>query len=203
MIQPVHCIADVHFGDQKCYTKNDSFSGCSDLKTEDTCKANDNCEWDYAGSGLQYQILAGPAFIAIFTVSNIFTGLTSDRLGGRSRFLGRHTLMALGVVVFSASLFLMGLATSYWQLVVLRMGIAAGEAVCRPVSGSLIADLFTPSGRGLANGIFSWGVYYGYGLAYVIGIYLTSADVLGKTHERPNFRDKTVKFHSKVAKFWA
>jgi hypothetical protein len=30
-----------------------------------------------------------------------------------------------------------------------------------------------PSARGLANGIFSWGVYYGYGLAYVVGIYLT------------------------------
>jgi hypothetical protein len=37
----------------------------------------------------------------------------------------------------------------------------------------LIAEAFDPSARGLANGIFSWGVYYGYGLAYVVGIYLT------------------------------
>ncbi len=65
--------------------------------------------------------------------------------------------------------------------VILRMGIAAGEAVCRPTSGSLLADLFSPSGRGLANGIFSWGVYYGYGLAFVIGIYMTQADILGIT----------------------
>jgi len=49
----------------------------------------------------------------------------------------------------------------------------SGEAVCRPISGSLIAEAFDPSARGLANGIFSWGVYYGYGLAYVVGIYLT------------------------------
>ena len=28
-------------------------------------------------------------------------------------------------------------------------------------------------------GIFSWGVYYGYGLAFVFGIYITKADVLG------------------------
>lgn len=54
----------------------------------------------------------------------------------------------------------------------------AGEAVCRPISGSLIAELFEPSSRGLANGIFSWGVYYGYGLAYVIGIYLTQVIIL-------------------------
>ncbi len=87
--------------------------------------------------------------------------------------------MAIGVLVFSISLFLMGLSNSYWQLVLLRMGIAAGEAVCRPVAGSLIFELFSASGRGLANGIFSWGVYYGYGLAFVFGIYLTEADILG------------------------
>ena len=30
----------------------------------------------------------------------------------------------------------------------------------------------------MANGIFSWGVYFGYGLAYIYGRYLTKADVL-------------------------
>ena len=55
----------------------------------------------------------------------------------------------------------------------------SGEAVCRPIAGSLIAELFSKSARGLANGIFSWGVYYGYGLAFVIGISVTEADVLG------------------------
>ena len=39
--------------------------------------------------------------------------------------------------------------------------------------------MFTSSHRGVANGIFSWGVYYGYGLAFVFGIYITDADVLG------------------------
>ena len=36
------------------------------------------CEWNFAGSGLQYQLLAGPAFIAIFTVSGIILGLLGD-----------------------------------------------------------------------------------------------------------------------------
>ena len=50
--------------------------------------------------------------------------------------------------------------------------------------GSLLADLFPPEYRGLANGIFSWGVgtrqplkchkfnqvYWGYGLAFLLGI---------------------------------
>jgi MFS family permease len=60
-----------------------------------------------------------------------------------------------------------------------KLFINIGEAVCRPTSGSMLADMFTPSGRGLANGIFSWGVYYGYGLAYVIGIYMSQLDILG------------------------
>ena len=74
----------------------------------------------------------------------------------------------------------MGLATAYWQLVVLRMLIAAGESVCRPMASAVIADLFSASARGVANGIFSWGVYLGFGLAFVLGINLTAADLLGR-----------------------
>ena len=43
----------------------------------------------------------------------------------------------------------------------------------------MLFELFSPSGRGLANGIFSWGVYYGYSLAFVFGIYMTQADIFG------------------------
>ena len=37
--------------------------------------------------------------------------------------------------------------------------------MCRPMCGAMIADLFTPRSRGVANGIFSWGVYVGFGMA--------------------------------------
>lgn len=181
---------DVEFGNLACYF-NETFESSDDdnhtkadfCKNENTteaiCKDTEYCYWDYSGSGIEYQVLAGPAFIAVFTFANLITGLTSDRIAGYSKYIGRHTLMALGVIVFSLSLFLMGFSTSYWQLVLLRMGIAAGEAVCRPVAGSMLFELFSPSGRGLANGIFSWGVYYGYSLAFVLGIYMTQADILG------------------------
>ena len=116
-------------------------------------------------------------FALTFTFCCLAVGFTSDRVS-KSAF-GRHRLMAVGVLLFSASCLLWGFATAYWHLVVLRVGIAAGEAVCRPISGGLIADVFSPNARALANGVFSWGVYFGYGLAYVIGINLTAADVLG------------------------
>ena len=54
-----------------------------------------------------------------------------------------------------------------------------GEAACRPTSGSLIAELFPPTARGVANGIFNWGIYYGYGLAYILGGPITELDILG------------------------
>ena len=46
----------------------------------------------------------------------------------------------------------------------------------------IIRDLlvFSPESRGVATGIFSWGVYFGYGLAYIYGKYLTQADILGE-----------------------
>lgn len=40
----------------------------------------------------------------------------------------------------------------------------------------MIADLFDPSTRGLANGILSWGVYIGYGMAFIIGNYVPDAN---------------------------
>jgi len=177
---------DVKFGNLACYfnetfddDENKTMQNFCEDQNETRCGNTNYCYWDYSGSGIEYQILAGPAFIAVFTFSNLITGLTSDRIAGYSKFIGRHTLMACGVIVFSISLFLMGFSNSYWQLVLLRMGIAAGEAVCRPVAGSILFELFSPSGRGLANGIFSWGVYYGYSLAFVLGLYMTEADIAG------------------------
>ena len=48
-------------------------------------------------------------------------------IAGYSKYIGRHTLMAFGVMVFSVSLLLSGFSNAYWQLVLLRMGIAAGK----------------------------------------------------------------------------
>ena len=49
----------------------------------------------------------------------------------------------------------------------------------RPAGGSLIAEMFPAKQRAIANGIFSWGVYVGYGLAFLFGIYVTDLDILG------------------------
>ena len=43
----------------------------------------------------------------------------------------------------------------------------------------MIAEMFDVSTRGVANGIFSWGVYIGYGLCFTLGNYVGPADILG------------------------
>jgi len=181
---------EIGFGDQACFlnTTRKSELGpngtdpCPSIKNQSVCVQNDICTWDYNGIGLEYQILAGPAFTWPFAISAIILAVISDWLYDR---LSRAYLLAGGTLTFSVACLLMGLAGQYWQLFLLRMLIAAGESVCRPTSGALIAELFPPSSRGLANGIFSWGVYYGYGLAFVFGIYITQANIAGYLWRAP------------------
>ena len=74
---------------------------------------------------------------------------------------------------------LTGLAQQYWQLAALRFGVGFGEAGCTPFATSLLADYFAPELRGTALGVYNWGIYFGYSLAYAVGNYITEADIMG------------------------
>ncbi|ERL83553.1 hypothetical protein D910_00631, partial [Dendroctonus ponderosae] len=73
---------DLHYGDITCQLNNtelylsDLPVVCSDANNSDTCLSlsiddEPYCEWTYNGLGLDYQILAGPSFIAVFTVVGV------------------------------------------------------------------------------------------------------------------------------------
>jgi len=176
---------EIHYGEQSCYPHpeykkkdQEELQACSSVNSTsgEECNAFDHCQWDFSGLGIQYQVLAGPAFILVFIFSAVLLAVLSDWLAAR---LSRTLMLAGGTLTFSLACLLMGLSTQYWHLVILRMLIALGLSVCRPASGALIAEVFSQAYRGVANGVFSWGVYYGYGLAFVFGIYITKADILG------------------------
>jgi len=174
---------DVHFGDKSCYfnesvrnqSQKNSYN-CTKIKDQKSCSKVEFCSWEYSGLGIEYQVLAGPAFVAVFSVSGVLISILSDKLKSS---VSRVVLVGIGTAVFSSACLLMGLANSYWQLVLLRMMIAAGESVCRPMCGAMLADIFSARSRGVANGIFSWGVYVGFGMAFVLGINGTKADIAG------------------------
>eukprot|EP00092_Neocalanus_flemingeri_P023794 GFUD01025816.1.p1 GENE.GFUD01025816.1~~GFUD01025816.1.p1 ORF type:complete len:490 (+),score=57.14 GFUD01025816.1:40-1509(+) len=165
---------DLQFGELACFFNASSSdqtvldnNNCSEIPSKDVCENIGSCSWDYSGLGIEYQILAGPAFVAIFSFSSVLLAVFSDQ---HKHSIPRTVILGAGTAVLSSACLLMSCVDSYWQLVVLRMFIAVGESVCRPLCGALIANIFSPGSRGVANGIFFWGVYVGFGLAFLLSL---------------------------------
>ncbi|CAL1540212.1 unnamed protein product [Lymnaea stagnalis] len=174
---------ELKFGDQGC-VRNESVKtfdhhiACNGTH-EDSCldilspNHTSACKWDYNGQGWDYQILAGPVFILIYTFAGIFIGFAAD-------IYNRKLMLACCLSFWSAMTLLTGLVTEYWQLVILRFGLGLGEAGCTPFAASLIADYFTQGMRGSAMGVYNFGIYFGYGLSYALGNFITIANINGQ-----------------------
>ncbi|MDP6244695.1 MAG: MFS transporter, partial [Myxococcota bacterium] len=78
----------------------------------------------------------------------------------------------IGLAVWSAMTVASGLARSFTQLALARIGVGVGEAAGSPPAHSLISDYFPPERRARALAIYAWGVYIGSALAYLGGGYL-------------------------------
>jgi MFS family permease len=101
----------------------------------------------------------------IFTILYAIVGVPFGRLtDSRSR----KRLLALGMMVWSALTAASGLAVSYTMLLVTRMGVGVGEAVCAPVGTSWIGDLFPVTRRSRALAFFMLAVPLGTGLSYIV-----------------------------------
>ena len=110
----------------------------------------------------QIGLLQGLAFGIFYTVFGLPMGVLVDR----SR---RVTLLGLGVFVWSAATIACGFARSFGMLFIARIGVGAGESTVTPASSSMIADLFPPSQRPRAYGVFLLGGTLGSALAYMLG----------------------------------
>lgn len=177
---------EIHFGDRACmintsFTESDLVSdNGTDFKCEATSqKSCENllnmngshvCKWDYNGQGLEYQLVAGPVFIVIYTFSGIFISFLADRYN-------RKIMLAACLVIWSAMTLLTGFVNSYWQIVILRFGLGIGEAGCTPFAASMIADFFPKQSRALALGVYNWGIYIGYSMSYAFGNFITKANI--------------------------
>ena len=85
-------------------------------------------------------------------------------------------MLTVCTVVFGIAIILQGTVTDYWQLIVLRMIMAAGESGCNPLATGIMSDLFPEDKRALVMAIFNWGIYGGYGIAFPVGRYITRAN---------------------------
>lgn len=169
------------YGDHACQLNNTNYhrhelpQQCSSVMEEGGCYAlNVNgtqyCEWNYNGLGIDYQLLAGPSFIAIFTIMGIVLGVVADKYD-------RVRVLFVCVLVFAVAILMQGSVQTYWQMIVLRMVMAAGEAGCNPLATGIMSDIFPEDKRALVMAIFNWGIYGGYGIAFPVGRYITQLNL--------------------------
>lgn len=79
-----------------------------------------------------------------FAVLNVVLGLVVARMAERRR---RVSLIAIGTLLWSFATAACGLAATYVQLVLARVGVGVGEAVGLPSTYSVVSDYFPPERR--------------------------------------------------------
>lgn len=110
----------------------------------------------------QLGLLGGTTF-AIFYV---FLGIYVARLAEKKN---RVTIMTVCILLWSLFTALVAGVTTFIQLLLLRIGVAVGEAGATPTSHSLISDHFSPAKRPGALAIFASGNTIGNILGALIG----------------------------------
>src|SRR5436189_5126740 len=112
-------------------------------------------EWGLSDTALG---LLGTVFTLLYAV----VGLPLGRLSDKKQ---RRKILAAGVFVWSLLTAMSGMARSFSQLIVARLGVGVGEATCSPASTSLIGDIVGPTMRARAVAIWMLGLPLGLGLA--------------------------------------
>ena len=110
----------------------------------------------------QLGILMGPAFAVV----HILAGLPIARLADRT---SRRTIIAVGLFAWSLLTIMQGLARSFGQLLITRMGVGIGEAAGSPPSHALLADYVSPEKRAQALAVLQVGAVCGMGLGMAFG----------------------------------
>jgi MFS family permease len=127
---------------------------------------------DLALTDVQISLIGGVSFGLFYSVVGIFIGRLADSMN-------RPVLIAMGVFIWSLTTALCGLASKFWQLLVLRMGVGLGEAALLPSTLSLLKDYFPPHRIATPTSVFLFGAPIGIGLAFAAGgfMYTVAQDI--------------------------
>lgn len=119
-------------------------------------------------SDTQLGLLSGFTF-AIFYVT---MGIPIARLADQKN---RRNIVAMSLGLWSIMTAVSGLARSYVQLLLARIGVGVGEAGGSPPAHAMISDYFPPHKRATALSFYSMGIYFGMMIGFVMGGYLNQS----------------------------
>src|SRR5215472_678501 len=105
---------------------------------------------ELALSDTQLGFLGGMAFSLFYSIM----GLPIARWADRGN---RVTIIATSTALWSAAVAACSAASTFAQLILVRIGVGVGEAGCIPPALSLIADYFSRPERPRAVGIYTMG----------------------------------------------
>lgn len=112
----------------------------------------------------QIALLIGTSFAIAYSILSVPMGALADRVD-------RRWLIVIGGLLWTGTTALSAFATDFWMLMLLRVGVAMGEAALSPAALSIIADLFPRERRAFPTSV--------YGMAGAVGA--TGAFVLVAT----------------------
>ena len=115
----------------------------------------------------EVSLLSGLAFAGLYAL----LGIPIARLTDRGH---RVAIITAGMLLWSAMTLLCGLARSFWQLFLARVGVGIGEATLSPAAYSIIADYFPPQRLGRALGVYTLAIYFGLGAALLLGSFVVA-----------------------------
>ncbi len=107
-------------------------------------------------------LLSGIGFAAVYATVGIPVAIWADRGV-------RRDIVALSLAIWSSMTVFSGFAQNYWQLMLARMGVGLGEAGGTPPATSMISDLYPPSQRATALGVYTLGIGLGVLAGFPLG----------------------------------
>lgn len=112
------------------------------------------------------------AFTIFYTVLSPVFG----RLGDRRT---RHTLVAIGIAMWSAATAIAGIAQNFWQLLTSRSVVGVGEASYATIAPGLLSDFFSKERRGTAMAVFFAALPLGQAAGFLAGGILGAPTSIG------------------------
>lgn len=82
------------------------------------CLLMEGCIWDHTTTGIEYEVLAGPAFTLVFTLVALPLGM----LAGLPR-VNRKMAIAICLILWSSMTLLSSYTQAFWQLLLTRIGL--------------------------------------------------------------------------------